>query len=80
MQFKFKVQQYQTDAADAVCDVFEGRLGLAAKPFDAKKASGLRFYKSGCKIKGNEAAWPEFIGEQMRWALEMKKIVAELGL
>ncbi len=59
---------------------FEARLGLAAKPFDAKKASGLRFYKSGCKIKGNEAAWPEFIGEQMRWALEMKKIVAELGL
>ena len=25
MQFKFKVQQYQTDAADAVCDVFEGQ-------------------------------------------------------
>ena len=25
MQFKFKVQQYQIDAADAVCDVFEGQ-------------------------------------------------------
>ena len=25
MEFKFKVQQYQTDAANAVCDVFEGQ-------------------------------------------------------
>ena len=32
MKFKFKVQQYQTDAADAVCDVFEGQpnQGVAA--------------------------------------------------
>ena len=25
MKFKFKVQQYQTDAADAVTSVFEGQ-------------------------------------------------------
>ena len=25
MKFKFKVQQYQSDAVDAVCDVFEGQ-------------------------------------------------------
>lgn len=61
-------------------NLFEERLGLAAIPFDAKKASGLRFYKDGCKIKNNEIAWLGFISEQLRWALTMKKLIAELGL
>lgn len=60
--------------------LFERCLGLAATPFDAKKASGLRFYKDGCKIKGNENAWPGFISKQLDWALAMKQIIAELGL
>ena len=60
--------------------LFEERLGLAAAPFDAKKASGLRFYKDGCKIKDNETAWPGFISEQLKWAIAMKKVIAELGL
>ena len=33
MQFKFKVQQYQTDAADAVCDVFEGQPNQGAMAY-----------------------------------------------
>ena len=61
-------------------DLFEKRLGLAATPFDAKKASGLRFYKDGCKIKNNEAAWPGFIAKQLEWALAMKQVIGELGL
>lgn len=60
--------------------LFEERLGLAATPFDTKKASGLRFYKDGCKIKDNETAWPGFISEQLEWALAMKKLIVELGL
>lgn len=60
--------------------LFEARLGLTATPFDAKKASGLRFYKNGCKIKGNEDAWPGYISEQLAWALTLKQVVAELGL
>lgn len=60
--------------------LFEGRLGLAARPFDARKASGLRFYKSGCKIKGNQDAWPDFIKEQLGWALAVKGVIDELGL
>lgn len=59
---------------------FEECLGLNAKPFDAKKASGLRFYRDGCKIKGNEDAWPDFIREQLGWALAMKELVCDLGL
>lgn len=59
---------------------FEERLGLKAKPFDAKKASGLRFYKDGCKIKDNEDAWPDFIREQLGWALAMKELIGGLGL
>ena len=60
--------------------LFEERLGLAAEPFDAKKASGVRFYKDGHPIKDNEEAWPDFIEEQLSWALEMKKVLAEIGL
>ena len=60
--------------------LFEERLGLVAAPFDAKKASGLRFYTDGCKIKGNEAAWPGFIAKQLEWALAMKQVIGELGL
>ena len=60
--------------------LFEERLGLAATPFDAKKASGLRFYEGGHPIKDNEAAWPTYIEEQLGWALEMKGALAELGL
>ena len=33
MQFKFKVQRYQTDAADAVCDVFEGQPNQGASTY-----------------------------------------------
>lgn len=60
--------------------LFEERLGLVGVPFDAKKASGLRFYKDGCKIKGNEDAWPGFISQQLDWALSMRKVIDELGV
>lgn len=63
---------------NAAC--FEKRLGLTAIPFDAKKASGVRFYKDGCKIKGNEGAWSGFIEQQLGWALDMKQVIGELGL
>lgn len=36
--------------------IFEDRLGLTAAPFDAKKASGPRFYKAGHPIKGHQDA------------------------
>ena len=60
--------------------VFEERLGLTAAPFDAKKASGLRFYKAGHPIKGHQDAWPGYIEEQLEWAIEMKKVIAEIEL
>lgn len=60
--------------------LFEECLQLEASSFDAKKASGLRFYKPGCKIKGNEDEWPSFIGQQLEWALQMKALVDELEL
>ena len=33
MKFKFKVQQYQTDAADAVTSVFEGQSNQGASSY-----------------------------------------------
>ena len=59
--------------AIANSEIFEEHLGLTAAPFDAKKASGLRFYKAGHPIKGHQDAWPGYIEEQLGWALEMKK-------
>ena len=58
--------------------LFEEHLGLKVVPFDAKKASGARFYKDGCKIKNNESAWPGFISEQLRWAIVMRQVIGEL--
>ena len=60
--------------------LFEERLDLKAVPFDAKKASSVRFYKDGCKIKGNQNAWPGYIMQQLDWALAMRQVIAELGL
>ncbi len=51
-----------------------------AKTINGKKTSGLRFWKNGCKIRGNEEAWPEYICEQLAWGLEMKRIVDGPGL
>lgn len=61
-------------------ELFEERLGLAAEPFDARKASGVRLFKDGHPIKDNEEAWPGYIEEQLAWALEMKKVLTEIGL
>lgn len=60
--------------------IFEERLDLKAVTFDAKKVSGVRFYKDGCKIKGNQNAWPGYIKQQLNWALAMRQVIAELGL
>lgn len=60
--------------------LFEERLDLKAVPFDAKKASGVRFCKDGCKIKGNQNAWPGYVKQQLDWALAMRQVIAELGL
>lgn len=60
--------------------LFEEHLGLKAVPFDAKKASGVRFYKDGCKIKGNQNAWPGYVKQQLDWALAMREVVDRLGL
>ena len=60
--------------------IFEECLGLKAVPFDAKKASGVRFYKDGCKIKSNQNAWPGYVKQQQDWALAMRQVIAELDL
>lgn len=59
---------------------FEDRLDLKAEPYEAKKSSGLRFFKENCKIKGNENAWPGYIKQQLEWALAMREVIDELGL
>ena len=60
--------------------IFEQRLGLKAKEFDATKASGIRLYRPGRAIRTQQDKWDVFIREQLSWALEMKKIIKELEL
>lgn len=61
-------------------DRFEAVLQLEAIPFDAKKASGLRFYKEGYDVKGKPEEWPSFIATQLQWAVAMKGLIDELEL
>ena len=60
--------------------IFEQRLGLKAKVFDATKASGIRLYKTGRAVSTQQDKWDDFIKEQLGWALEMKKVIRELEL
>ena len=60
--------------------IFEQRLGLKAKVFDATKASDIRLYKTGRAVRTQQDKWDDFIKEQLGWALEMKKIIRELEL
>lgn len=67
-------------AVKASPSLFEQRLGLKAKEFDATKASGIRLYKTGRAVRTQQDKWDDFIKEQLGWALEMKKIIRELEL
>lgn len=60
--------------------IFEQRLGIKAKVFDATKASGIRLYKTGRAVRTRQDKWDDFIKEQLGWALEMKKVIKELEL
>ena len=60
--------------------VFEQRLGLKAKDFDATKASGIRLYKTGRPVRTQQDEWDDFIKEQLGWAIEMKNVIRELEL
>lgn len=60
--------------------IFEQRLGLKAKVFDATKASGIRLYKTGRAVRTRQDKRDDFIKEQLGWALEMKKVIKELEL
>ena len=60
--------------------IFEQRLRLKAKVFDATKASGIRLYKPGRAVRTQQDKWDDFIREQLGWALEMKKVIRALEL
>ena len=61
-------------------ELFERAIGLPAIVVNARKASGLRFYKDGCDVKGRQDKWPAFIAQQLEWALAMRKVIDDLGL
>ena len=61
-------------------DKFEAAIGIKADPYNAKRSSGIRLYKSNRKIIRNEAHWNDFIREQMDWAIKVKGVLDELGL
>lgn len=60
--------------------LFEQKLGLKAEEFEATKASGIRFYKTGRAVRTQQNKWDDLIKEQLGWVLRMKKIIRELEL
>ena len=60
--------------------LFEDRIGCKGELFDAKKASGVRFYRRNCDIKAHRNCWPEYIKWQLDTALAICQIVEEIEL
>ena len=57
-----------------------GRGVVPGKLFSASKASGIRFYKPGCDVKGKPEKWNEFIDWQLSAALRLRGLIKELEL
>lgn len=60
---------------------FESSLGVSATAIDnAKKASGLRFYRGGCPVKENREKWPAYFEWQRDSVLKLKSVFESLSL
>ena len=66
--------------AEAQLARFEECVGIPGKLFSASKASGIRFYKPGCDVKGKPEKWNEFIDWQLSAALRLRGLIKELEL
>ncbi len=59
---------------------FESALGISATVMDsAKKASGLRFYRSGCPTKSSQEKWPSYFEWQRSAILKLKGVYDSLN-
>ena len=65
-----KVKARQNDFAEAI--------GAKPELWTGSKASGLRFFKEGCNVKGHPELWGEYIGWQMKSAMALKRIFDEI--
>ena len=54
--------------------------GIKATLIQGEKASGIRFYRNGCAIRGKREKWPEYLDWQMASALKLRAKFEELGL
>lgn len=55
-------------------------LGAEAAPFEATKASGVRFFKKGCNFKKYPEKWDEYIQWQLDAAVKLRAAVLGLGI
>lgn len=69
--------EQQKEGAD---EAFEEALGLKAEPFEASKASGLRFYSYGKDFREYTGKWDEYIQWHLEKAVKLYDIVKGLGL
>ena len=61
-------------------EVFEKALELEAEPFDANKASGVRFFRYGCDFRKNQDKWDEYIEWHLDTAIKMYDVIKALNL
>ena len=59
---------------------FEEALGLKAEPFEANKASGLRFFNYGKDFREDTGKWDEYIQWHLEKAVKLYDVIKELGL
>lgn len=55
-------------------------LEAEAAPFDASKASGVRFFKNGCNFKQHPEKWDDYIQWQLDAAVKLRDEVMKLGI
>jgi len=66
-------------AADNLA-LLEEAVGVEGVTFSATKASGVRFYKHHCDIKGHPDKWDEYITWQLGAIVRLREAIMRLGL
>lgn len=57
----------------------DAAVGLPGEYFEGDKASGIRYFRERCDIKGQPELWPDFIHWQLETAVALRAVLARTG-
>lgn len=61
-------------------DEFEKAIGVPVTEINGEKASGVRFYKTGCEVAKRDDKWPEYIQWQLDSVVKLKDLLGQFGM